>query len=125
VRDLPADLFNAVPRAVTIIDTSHYYPDMRDSRTSEIDGGMTESVWASKLVRRPVIKAFNNALAFTLAKLGRRQGPLGRIAIPVAGMASILSLRFPWSNPGGSSRQHVHIAVTMMRTPCTVRSPQP
>ncbi len=84
-QDLPADLFDSVPPDVTVIDTSNYYPDMRDSRISEIDEGMAESVWVSKQLGRPVIKAFNNALAYTLAQLGQPKGTPGRRAIAVAG----------------------------------------
>lgn len=82
---LPAHLFNSVPPDVTIIDTSNYYPDMRDPRIAVIDSGMTESVWVSSQIGRPVVKAFNNALAFTLKELGQPTGTPGRLAIAVAG----------------------------------------
>ncbi|MBS1210765.1 MAG: 3-hydroxyisobutyrate dehydrogenase [Proteobacteria bacterium] len=85
MRGLPADLFDSVPPDVTVIDTSNYYPGMRDSPVSEIDAGMEESVWVSKQLGRPVIKAFNNALAYTLAELGQPEGTPGRLAIAVAG----------------------------------------
>lgn len=85
ISGLPAQLFNAVPLDVTIIDTSNYYPDMRDPRIAEIDAGMTESVWVSRQIGRPVVKAFNNALAYTLQELGQPAGTPGRLAIAVAG----------------------------------------
>lgn len=85
MRELPANLFNEVPIGTTIIDTSNYYPGLRDSRIPEIDGGMTESIWVARQIGRPVIKAFNNALAYTLAELGKPKGAPYRLAIAVAG----------------------------------------
>lgn len=82
---LPADLFAAVPGSVPVVDTSNYYPGLRDPNIAEIDQGMTESVWVSKQIGRPVIKAFNNILAYTLAELGSAQGTPGRLAAAVAG----------------------------------------
>jgi predicted dinucleotide-binding enzyme len=46
---------------------------------------MRHSVWVSKQLGRPVIKAFNNILAYSLAKLGRPEGSPSRLAIAVAG----------------------------------------
>jgi predicted dinucleotide-binding enzyme len=85
MRELPADLFDSVPPDVTVIETSNYYPDMRDSRIPEIDAGMAESVWVSQQLGRPVVKAFNSVLAHTLAHLGQPEGTPGRLAIAVAG----------------------------------------
>lgn len=85
MRKLPDGLFAGVPPDVTVIDTSNYYPGMRDDRIAEIDGGMPESLWVAGQLGRPVIKAFNNALAYTLAELGRPEGSAGRLAIAVAG----------------------------------------
>lgn len=85
IAELPRQLFDILPADVTVIDTSNYYPDMRDPRIVEIDAGMTESVWVSRQIGRPVVKAFNNALAYTLKELGRPAGVPGRLAIAVAG----------------------------------------
>ena len=85
VRQLPADLFESLPLSATVIDTSNYYPGLRDARIPEIDDGLAESVWVSQQIGRPVVKAFNNALAHTLAALGQPQGTPGRLAIAVAG----------------------------------------
>lgn len=85
ISGLPAQLFDAVPLDVAVIDTSNYYPDMRDPRIADIDAGMTESVWVSRQIGRPVVKAFNNALAYTLQKLGQPAGTPGRLALAVAG----------------------------------------
>ncbi|SFD31525.1 hypothetical protein SAMN04515619_1393 [Collimonas sp. OK412] len=85
MRELPAGLFDQAPPEATIIDTSNYYPGLRDSRIPDIDDGLAESVWVARQIGRPVIKAFNNALAYTLAELGKPEGALGRLAIAVAG----------------------------------------
>lgn len=85
VRALPADLFSSVAADAIIIDTGNYYPDMRDPHIPEIDEGMPESVWVSRQIERPVIKAFNNVLAYTLAELGQPKGTPGRLAVAVAG----------------------------------------
>ncbi len=82
---LPSDLFTAVPESIPVVDTSNYYPDLRDPRIAEIDQGMTESVWVTKQIERPVVKAFNNVLAYTLAELGLPEGSEGRLAAAVAG----------------------------------------
>lgn len=83
--NLPKDLFEAVPAEVPIIDTSNYYPGLRDPQIAEIENGMPESMWVSKQLGRPVIKAFNNVLAYTLAELGRSPCALDRLAMAVAG----------------------------------------
>jgi predicted dinucleotide-binding enzyme len=82
---LPADLFARAPDNLVIIDTSNYYPDVRDARIAEIDAGMPESVWISKQLGRPIFKAFNTLMYYALANFGRPQGAPGRIAIPVSG----------------------------------------
>jgi predicted dinucleotide-binding enzyme len=56
MRELPKGLFQEVPQRVPIVDTSNYYPGMRDPRIPEIDQGMPESVWVSRQLGRPVIK---------------------------------------------------------------------
>jgi 8-hydroxy-5-deazaflavin:NADPH oxidoreductase len=85
VADLPKDLFDTVPQDVPVIDTGNYYPGLRDPQIPEIDAGMPHSVWVSKQLGRPVIKAFNNILAYSLAGLGLPEGSPDRLAIAVAG----------------------------------------
>jgi len=85
VADLPKELFDTVPQDVAVVDTGNYYPGLRDPQILEIDAGMPHSVWVSKQLGRPVIKAFNNILAYSLAELGRPEGSPGRLAIAVAG----------------------------------------
>ncbi|MNG79053.1 prephenate dehydrogenase [compost metagenome] len=82
---LPKDLFDGVPDRVPLIDTSNYYPGLRDPRIPEIDNGMPESLWVSQQLERPVIKAFNNILAYSLAELGASKGSPSRLAVAVAG----------------------------------------
>jgi predicted dinucleotide-binding enzyme len=79
-----SNLFRAVPAGVTVIDTSNYYP-FRDGSMSAIENGTPESIWVSEQIGMPVVKAWNAALAHTLAHKGKPEGMSGRIAIPVAG----------------------------------------
>lgn len=69
---------------VIIADTSNYYP-FRDNEIEEIENGMVESVWVSKQLERPIIKAFSNQLAYTLENKGTPEGTTGRIAMAIAG----------------------------------------
>jgi predicted dinucleotide-binding enzyme len=77
-------LFTGVPGNVSIIDTSNYYP-FRDGTIDGLDDGKPESIWVSEQIGRPVIKAFNAALAHTLDARPVPEGTPGRIALPVAG----------------------------------------
>lgn len=81
---LPKDLLAEVKENVIVVDTSNYYP-FRDADIEEIKNGKVESVWVSEQLGRPVIKAFNNLLAETLANGGKQPGAPDRIAMAVAG----------------------------------------
>lgn len=81
---LPEDLLSGLPLESPIIDTGNYYP-LRDGTITEIDGGMTESEWTSHVLRRPVIKAFNNITADSLLHKCFPKGSKNRIALPVSG----------------------------------------
>ncbi len=85
VSKLPKGLFDKLSDSVPVIDTGNYYPDLRDPHIEEIDNGEVESLWVSRQIDRPVIKAFNNILAYALAELGLPQGAAGRLAIAIAG----------------------------------------
>lgn len=85
IADLSKDLFDRLPQDVPLIDTGNYYPDMRDPHIPEIDDGMPESIWVSRQLGRPIVKALNNILAYSLAELGRPQGSSGRLAVAIAG----------------------------------------
>jgi predicted dinucleotide-binding enzyme len=77
---LPGDLFDRAVDGVAIIDTSNYYPDVRDTRIPEIDGGMPESIWTSRQLRRPIFKAFNSIMFYALSELGKPEGSPNRLA---------------------------------------------
>lgn len=85
IADLPKDLFAGLPAGVPVMDTGNYYPGMRDPNIPVIDEGMVESLWVSRQIGYPVIKAFNNILAYSLAELGRPEGTRDRLAVAVAG----------------------------------------
>jgi predicted dinucleotide-binding enzyme len=78
------NIIDQVGEEVIVVDTSNYYPN-RDDKIEEIENGMVESVWVSNQLGRPIIKAFNNLLAFTLENEGTPEGTSGRIAIAIAG----------------------------------------
>ncbi|MEH7568330.1 NADPH-dependent F420 reductase [Priestia megaterium] len=78
------NIIDQVGEEVIIVDTSNYYP-FRDDKIEEIENGMVESVWVSNQLGRPVIKAFNNLLAYTLENEGTSEDSSGRIAMAVSG----------------------------------------
>jgi predicted dinucleotide-binding enzyme len=83
---LPQDLFEGVPASVAVIDTSNYYPLLRDGQISELEqGDLTESEWVQQHLGRPVVKVFNNIASTSLESNGKPAGTPGRIALPVAG----------------------------------------
>ncbi|MDK3022710.1 NAD(P)-binding domain-containing protein [Cupriavidus taiwanensis] len=84
IPSLPSDLFDAVPDDVILVDTSNYFPG-RDRTIPAIEEGMVESQWVEQQIGRPVIKAFNNQLAYTQAHEGKPAGTPGRIAMSVYG----------------------------------------
>ena len=79
-----------LPRAIlaatsaVVVDTGNYYPS-RDGHITEIDGGLTDSEWVARVLGRPVVKAFNNIVATSLATRGVPVGTPGRICLSVAG----------------------------------------
>jgi predicted dinucleotide-binding enzyme len=81
---LPEGLLAHLPADTPIIDTGNYYP-LRDGRIRELDEGMIESEWTSKFLGRPVLKAFNNITAYSLANKASAKGAKNRVALPVSG----------------------------------------
>jgi predicted dinucleotide-binding enzyme len=79
-----ADLFASAPAETVIIDASNYYPHL-NGQIEAVDNGEVESVWNAKQLGRPVVKAWNAALAETQRTRGVPAGTPGRIAIPIAG----------------------------------------
>ena len=82
---LPKSVFENLPKNSIIIDTSNYYPEIKDAKIEAIDNGKVESVWVSEQIGRPIIKTFNNLLASSLAEKGKPKGNAGRLAMQVAG----------------------------------------
>ncbi|RZK98779.1 MAG: NADP oxidoreductase [Hymenobacter sp.] len=86
IPDLPKDVFAGVAANVPVIDTSNYYPLLRDGQIPELEtGDLTESEWVQQHLGRPVLKVFNNIFAANLANNGQPAGSPGRIALLVAG----------------------------------------
>ncbi|NTA61966.1 NAD(P)-binding domain-containing protein [Agrobacterium tumefaciens] len=79
-----APVLAAVPAGVIVVDTSNYYP-MRDGMIKEVQEGKLETVWASEQIGKPLVKAWNALLSFTLADCGAKRGAASRLAIPIAG----------------------------------------
>lgn len=84
ILELPKNIFQDASKDLIVVDTSNYYP-MRDNKIPELENGEVESVWVSKIIGRPVVKAFNAILAGALVEGGRATGSPERIAIPFAG----------------------------------------
>lgn len=82
VPQLPEGLLTST--SAVVIDTGNYYPS-RDGRIPEIDGGLTDSEWVASALGCPVVKAFNNIYAASLATGGVPKGAPGRICLSVAG----------------------------------------
>jgi predicted dinucleotide-binding enzyme len=86
IPNLPKDLFDGVSADVPIIDTSNYYPLLRDGQVPELEqGDLTESEWVQQHLGRPVVKVFNNIAFTSLESSGKPAGTPNRVALPVAG----------------------------------------
>lgn len=73
-----------------VVDAGNYYP-YRDGKIEGIDSGLSDSEWVSSIVGKPVIKAFNNILAESLATKGNLEGKSARVAFSVAGEVIAIS----------------------------------
>lgn len=82
IPELPIDVLSA-SKAI-IVDTGNYYPS-RDGALKEIVAGTPDSAWVASVIKHPVIKAFNNIYAASLAEKGLPAGSPNRIALSVAG----------------------------------------
>jgi len=82
VVNLPIEILSA--SAATIVDAGNYYPS-RDGQIADIESGLTDSEWVAKVIGHPVIKAFNNIIAPSLASKAIPAGSPNRIALSVAG----------------------------------------
>ena len=88
IGSLPQDLFAQDAGSTIVVDTGNYYPEVRDDQIAAIDDGLMESEWVSQRLAIPIIKAFNNITAWSLATGGRPPGTPGRICLSVAGDSS-------------------------------------
>ncbi len=82
---LPDSVFAGLPENAIIVDTGNFYPEVRNEKIAGLGDGQAESLWLSRRIGRPVIKTFNNLLAYSLAELGKEKGAEGRLAMQVAG----------------------------------------
>ena len=82
INKLPVDVLSA--SQAIVLDAGNYYPS-RDGQIPEIEDGLTDSEWIAKVIGHPVIKAFNNIVAESLASKARPAGGTDRIALSVAG----------------------------------------
>jgi len=82
-----AETIAGVPASTIVVDTSNYYPAMAGP-VEAVDAGKVESVWSQETLGRPIVKAWNAALAGTQQTKGQPSGTPGRIAIPVAADSS-------------------------------------
>jgi len=80
--NLPIDILSA-SKAI-VIDAGNYYPS-RDGKIAEIANGATDSEWVSQVIGHPVIKAFNNIVAQSLAEKTSPSESSNRIALSIAG----------------------------------------
>ncbi|OYD70717.1 NADPH-dependent F420 reductase [Rhodococcus sp. OK302] len=78
------ELIATVPASTVVVDTSNYYPAMNGNIQAVVDG-QVESLWSQEQLGRPIVKAWNAALAETQRSKGKPAGSPDRIAIPVAG----------------------------------------
>jgi 8-hydroxy-5-deazaflavin:NADPH oxidoreductase len=78
-----APLLADLPAETVVIDTSNYIP-ARDDRIEAIENGLTDSVWVSEQLGRPIAKAWNSIYSVTLKEMGRPAGHPERLAAPVA-----------------------------------------
>jgi 8-hydroxy-5-deazaflavin:NADPH oxidoreductase len=78
-----APVLAPVPEETVVIDTTNYYPHL-NGRIEAVENGQIESVRNAEALGRPLVKAWNAALAETQRSKGVPPGAPGRIAIPVA-----------------------------------------
>lgn len=82
ITNLPQAIFTS--SNAIIVDAGNYYPS-RDGHIDAILEGMTDSEWVAQTIGCPVIKAFNNIVASSLATKGAPAGSKHRITLSVAG----------------------------------------
>lgn len=78
-----AEVLSTAPDEAVVIDTSNYYPFL-NGVIDGVDEAPAETLRNSELLGRPLVKAWNAALAGTQQTKGVPANTPGRIAIPVA-----------------------------------------
>ncbi|WP_187262254.1 NADPH-dependent F420 reductase [Pontibacter beigongshangensis] len=84
IPDLVKTLEGKVADRVVIVETTNFWPN-RDAKVEAVENGMVNSVWVQEQFGRPVVKAFSNIGAYSLAVEGRPKGSKDRIALAVSG----------------------------------------
>lgn len=84
VPPLSEELRASLSPETIVVDAGNYVP-LRDGSIPEIDEGMPESAWVSRVLGTSVVKAFNSISDISLEHGGRAAGAQPRIALPVAG----------------------------------------
>ncbi|EMY68217.1 NADPH-dependent F420 reductase [Leptospira vanthielii] len=85
IPNLPKDLFKRVQPGAVVIDTTNYYPVMRDEPIEDLEQGMIESEWVSKQIKYPVVKSFNTMFSHSMIHNGRPAGAKDRLALAISG----------------------------------------
>jgi len=80
---LPRDLLRELPADSPIVDTGNYIPALVGV-IDEIEAGLTESEWTSRVLGRPVTTVFNNIITYSLIHGRVAKGSKDRIALPVS-----------------------------------------
>ncbi|WP_143960941.1 NADPH-dependent F420 reductase [Litoribacter populi] len=84
IPDLVKTLEGKIADDVVIVETTNYWPH-RDNKVEAVENGMVNSVWVQEQFGRPVVKAFSNIGAYSLAVEGKPKGNKDRIALAVSG----------------------------------------
>jgi 8-hydroxy-5-deazaflavin:NADPH oxidoreductase len=84
IPDLAKTLQGKIDDRVVIVETTNYWPH-RDNKIEAVENGMVNSVWVQQQFGRPVVKAFSNIGAYSLAVEGKPKGSRDRIALAVSG----------------------------------------
>ena len=85
ISSLPKDIFENLDDDAIVIDAGNYYPEVRNENIEDLGNGEVESIWFSDKINRPVVKAFNTLLAYSLAELGKPSGDENRLAMQISG----------------------------------------
>lgn len=84
IPDLVETLQGKIGDHVVIVETTNYWPH-RDAKVEAVEDGMVNSVWVQEQFGQPVVKAFSNIGAYSLATAGKPRGSKDRIALAVSG----------------------------------------